>query len=201
MILEGEKSVDAARSLVEATEAKQLKLRKEEKKIRKRSTLDLNELGDVQSKITKTQNDKDYAESEAVAKTKDHELVKMIRVKEAMGKYCRSQLALSAKSNILFSAGSEIVNQMPELTPESLDDDVLNLKYQGAGKTIQIVLKAKEDLEEKRGDKVVNTLPQSPPSYDEIHRQPPTNPYYPSSPEASFNQSPRGAYPRLDTTL
>ena len=50
MILEGEKGVDTAKALVETSEAKEVKLRKEEKKIKKRSHLDSDELKDIQIK-------------------------------------------------------------------------------------------------------------------------------------------------------
>merc|ERR1711922_50411 len=114
MILEGEKGVDTAKALVETSEAKEVKLRKEEKKIKKRSNIDSDELRDVQMKI---------------AKTKENELVKMIRVKEAMKKFCNSQIEICDKSKIVFSAGSELIEQMPELTPRTLNDNILDMTY------------------------------------------------------------------------
>jgi len=202
MILEGEKGVDAAKALVDTAEAKEVKLRKEEKKIKKRSNLDCDELRDVQIKIAKTQRDKDYAESEANSKIKEHELVKMIRVKEAMKKFCNSQAEICDKGKIVFSAGSELTEQIPELTAETLDDDILNMTYQGKPKTLQIVLRAKDAVQRKPEESSPSGLtnfsgqqsqsipiPTSPPSYDEIHRQPPVNPYFTSSPDTPFNLS------------
>lgn len=210
MILEGEKGVDAAKALVETSEAKEVKLRKEEKKIRKRSNIDSNELRDVQLKIAKTQRDKDYAESEANSKTKEHELVKMIRVKESMKTFCNSQLELCDKTRIAFKAGSELIEQIPELTPHSLDDDILNMTYQGKPRTLQIVLNAKDALQKKREDSLqqpssvsgsaTQPIPTSPPSYEEIHRQYPINPYFHASPETIFNTSNGGGLRRFNST-
>lgn len=220
MILEGEKSVDSAKAQVKAAEAKEIKLRKEQKKLKDKSSSDLKEVADIQAKIVKTQNDLDYAESKATAAVKDNELVKMVRVKEAIGKICRSHVELAEKSQILFEAGSDIVSQIPELSPESLDDDVLNLKYPGAVKTTQIVIKAKDTLDRRRDRRSLSTvdipssvgstsanttfdspLPSSPPAYSEINRQLPVNPYYPPSPvDGQMNEtgSPAHIYPRLN---
>jgi len=210
MILEGEKGVDAAKALVETSEAKEVKLRKEEKKIRKRSNVDSDELRDIQLKIAKTQRDKDYAESEANSKTKEHELVKMIRVKESMKTFCNSQLELCDKTRIAFTAGSELIEQIPELTPHSLDDDILNMTYQGKARTLQIVFNAKDALQKKREDSpqqpssvsgsAPQPIPTSPPSYEEIHRQYPINPYFHASPETIFNSSNGGGIRRFNST-
>ena len=86
MILEGEKELDSAKSLVESTETKEIKLRKEHKKLSKKSGPPADQLREIEGRITKIQFDKDYAESEATSKLKDHEAVKMIRLKEALKK-------------------------------------------------------------------------------------------------------------------
>jgi len=211
MILEGEKGVDAAKALVETSEAKEVKLRKEEKKIKKRSNLDCDELKDVQMKIAKTQRDKDYAESEANSKIKENELVKMIRVKEAMKKFCNSQIEICDKSKIMFSAGSELIEQMPELTPQTLNDNILDMTYQGKPQTLQIVMRAKEALNRKPDDHrnqrspvsegtASQPIPTSPPSYDEIHRQLPVNPYFNASPDTPINNTSRGHDMRISPT-
>lgn len=211
VILEVEKSVDTAKSLVDTAEAKEVKLRKEEKKIKKRSHLDCDELKDIQIKIAKTQRDKDYAESEANSKIKENELVKMIRVKEAMKKFCNSQVELCDKNKIAFSAGSELIEQMPELTPQALDDNILDMIYHGKPKTLQIVMRAKEALQNKGENNrnqsspmeygsTCRPIPSSPPAYDEIHRQLPTNPYFnAASPETPINNS-RGNDMRISPT-
>ena len=67
-----------------------------------------------------------------------------------MKKFCNSQVELCDKTRITFEAGSEVIDQMPELTPQSLDDDILNMTYHGKPRTLQIVLRAKEMLQKKR---------------------------------------------------
>lgn len=208
MILEGERMVDNAKAQVEAAETKEIKLQKDAKKLKKRSTLDSNELQEIEDRIAKVQRDKDYLEIEANSKVKDQELVKMVRVKTAMKKLCASHLSLSDKEKILFNAGNDLIDYIPDLPIEALDDEILNLRYQGSAKTTAIVLQAKASLQKPNsnaGDQNdasrPSTLPSSPPPYEEIQRQLPTNPYYPSSPEASFNTSsgsPSCLYPPLN---
>ena len=97
-----------------------------------------------------------------------------------------------------------------EESDDMLDnDDMLNMKYQGSAATTQIVLRVKNELQAKRDGTPASALPTHPPSYDEIEaqqqRQPPLNPYYPSSPDASFNtdpvSSPTPLYPALTNRL
>ena len=116
MILEGEKGVDSAKAQVEAAEAKEVKLRKEEKKLRKRSSSNVSDLSDIQEKIAKVQREKDYAENEANVKVKDHELVKMIRAKEALKKLCEGQLQMFETGKVIFTAANQVVSVKLELT-------------------------------------------------------------------------------------
>ena len=96
MILEGERSVDSAKALVESAESKEIKLRKDHKKLLKKrylfyiqlfvgdSWLELidysscppsDQIKEIEDKLVKINLDKDYAESEANIKVKDHEVV------------------------------------------------------------------------------------------------------------------------------
>ena len=134
----------------------------------------------------------------------------MIRVKESMKTFCNSQLELCDKTRIAFTAGSELIEQIPELTPHSLDDDILNMTYQGKARTLQIVFNAKDALQKKREDSpqqpssvsgsAPQPIPTSPPSYEEIHRQYPINPYFHASPETIFNTSNGGGIRRFNST-
>ena len=206
MILEGEKGVDTAKAMVEATEAKELKLRKEEKKLRKRSSSNIDDLSDIQEKIAKVQREKDYAESEASAKVKDHELVKMIRTKEALKKLCQGQLQMFESGKVIFNAAHQVIEQMPEFKLEMTDQDVENLTYRGSSVTTQIVLQTKNRLADMQlvprsnasnSSSMDSTLPSSPPAYDEISRQPPLNPYFhASSPDSRDPLTP--LYPDLN---
>merc|ERR1711976_15609 len=173
MILEGEKGVDTAKAMVEATEAKELKLRKEEKKLRKRSSSNIDDLSDIQEKIAKVQREKDYAESEASAKVKDHELVKMIRTKEALKKLCQGQLQMFESGKVIFNAAHQVIEQMPEFKLEMTDQDVENLTYRGSSVTTQIVLQTKNRLADMQlvprsntsnSSSMDSTLPSSPPA-------------------------------------
>lgn len=204
MILEGEKGVDAAKGMVEASEAKEIKLRKEEKKLRKRSSSNIDELSEIQDKIAKVQREKDYAEHEASSKVKDHELVKMIRTKEALKKLCSGQLQMFETGKIIFNAAHQVIEQMPELKIEMTDQDIENMSYRGSSITTQIVLQTKNRLSEMppRSSSTTSsmdssaTLPSSPPAYDEISRQPPSNPFFDPDPD---NRNPLAPlYPDLN---
>ena len=120
-------------------------------------------------------------------------------------------MELCDKTRIAFTAGSELIEQIPELTPHSLDDDILNMTYQGKARTLQIVLNAKDALQKKRENSPLpqpssvsgsapQPIPTSPPSYEEIHRQYPMNPYFHASPETIFNTSNGGGIRRFNST-
>lgn len=218
MILEGEKSVDAARGLVEAAEAREAKLRKEHKKLMKKSSPPTEELRDIEDKVAKVQRDKDFAEHEATSKVKDHEAVKLIRLKEALKKFTSGQRVLSEKTNLVFCAADEVVQEIPDLSVDMEDDVLQNMKYRGAPVTTAIVLRTKNELKEYKPyvtprcsctspSSAVRSsptaLPSSPPSYDDIHNQlhqPPTNPYYIPDENAAYNNCHDAAlYPALRT--
>ena len=189
--------VDNAKMLVDNLEAKEVRLRKEEKKLRKRSCPDSSDLRDVEMKLAKVMRDKDYAELEAQSKVKDKEVGKCVRVKDALSRMCRSQLALWEKNQVIFSAASEVVDQMPSLENDSIneDEDIFNLRYQGSSRTLQIVLQTRNALEAgqravRRSTSQLSLPPNSPPSYEELQRQLPTNPYFSPSytPDESFTK-------------
>lgn len=209
MILEGEKGVDAAKGLVEAADAKEIKLRKEFKMLSKKSCPPSDELRDIEERIAKVQRDKDFSEHEASIKVKDHEAVKLIRLKEALKKFTSGQLALSEKNSIVFSAAQEVVHQIPDITIDMTDTDLQSIKYRGAPFTAQIVMRAKDDLKNFKPREATGSrqstptriparcsptmLPSSPPAYDDIHNhppQPPINPYYNPSSEVNENYDP-----------
>jgi hypothetical protein len=210
MILEGERVVDAAKAALETAESKEVKLKKEQKRLSKKSFASSNdELREVEDRLAKVLRDKDYADAEASIKIKEHEAVKMIRVKDGLSKFAQAQLDLSDKSSIIFSAAKEVADQIPDITSDMTDDDLLGVQYHGGPVAMQAIMKAKDCLKQfptiggvttasatVRGMSppaaaLVHSFPSSPPAYDDIlhHPQPPSNPYFPSSHEASFNSS------------
>ena len=148
MILEGERIIDSANQLVDSAETKEVKLRKEHKKLKKvkvdnqkfniwivqnsqkkwyvkyfdcffsfqKSSTPIDQLRDIEERISKVQLDKNYAESEATCKLRDHEAVKMIRLKEALKKFSTGQVALCKKGQLLFEAGNDVIEYFPEIS-------------------------------------------------------------------------------------
>ena len=84
--------------------------------LQQKSSAPSDQLRDIEERITKVQQDKNYAESEATCKLKDHEAVKMIRLKEALKKFSTGQLALCKKGQLLFEAGNDIVEYFPDIS-------------------------------------------------------------------------------------
>ncbi len=121
-------------------------MRKEHKKIAKKNNATAEEVQDAADKVTKAQREKDYADTEANCKVKEHEAVKMVRVKDALAKLCQAQLDLSEKTTIVFSAVRDVTDQIPDLTTDMSDDDLMNVKYVGAPITVQAVMRAKDQL-------------------------------------------------------
>ena len=136
MILECERLVDTARSIVESTETAETKLKKERKKIFKKSTPPINQLEMVEEQIAKIQLDKVQAASEFSSKQKDQKNLKSKSLKEALKNFSNGQLTLGKKGQILFEAGNDIIDHVPEMVLE----DKSELKYSGSASTTQILI-------------------------------------------------------------
>ena len=202
MILECERLVDTARSIVESTETAETKLKKERKKIFKKSTPPINQLEMVEEQIAKIQLDKVQAASEFSSKQKDQKNLKSKSLKEALKNFSNGQLTLGKKGQILFEAGNDIIDHVPEMVLE----DKSELKYSGSASTTQILICTKEKLNNFNSEneklnhenqtKSSPMLPILPPAYDKLDiQQPPVNPYYWPSP----NLSSRENYERIAT--
>lgn len=194
MILEGERTVDAARANVEATELRESKCKKELKKAQKKTSATADECKELSERVSKVQRDRDYANMEATSRIKEHEAVKLIRVKDGLTKLSRAHLDLAAKCDIVFGAAALVADQIPDIT----DADIDTVQYNGGPVTVQALLRAKERLKNYSPNQNIPApvnnstnsppLPSSPPPYSELDQQPPVNPYY-SPYDTSLNSS------------
>ena len=206
MILEGERIVDTASKIVESTETTETKLKKERKKLIRKSTPPINELEMIEERIAKIQLDKVQAASEFSSKQKDQKNLKSKRLKEALKKFSNGQLTLCKKGQILFDAGNDIIDHIPEMVLQDKNE----LEYSGSASTTQILIRTKEKLKnfnsenEKLYHETSSTdqtksspvLPILPPAYDKLDiQQPPVNPYY----RPSLNLSSHENYDRTST--
>jgi len=193
--------VDTANTIVESTETTETKLKKERKKLIKKSTPPINQLEMVEERLAKIQLDKVQAESEFSSKQKDQKNLKSKRLKEALKKFSNGQLTLCKKGQTLFEAGNDVIDHIPEMIPEDKNNE---LKYSGSASTTQIIIRTKEKLKnfnsenEKLNHETATDqsesspiLPILPPAYDKLHiQQPPVNPYYrPLSPNLSSHEN------------
>merc|ERR1719151_247509 len=175
MILEGAKQLDLAKVELQSAEQKEGKLKKELKKAAKKATAE--ELREMSAKLGEAEREKDIAQLEVVDRVREHEAVKMIRIKEGLFKVSEAYVDFAQKCDVIFCAQRDIALQIPDVQ----DKDIQDIKYTGAGSTMQAVARAKDKIKkfrrrqssschERRGS--VEDLP---PPYSVA---PPFNPFY-----------------------
>lgn len=175
MILEGAKQLDFSKAELQSAEQKEGKLKKEIKKAAKKATPE--ELRDMTVKLREAEREKDNAQLEVVDKIREHEAVKMIRIKEGFFKLSEAYIDCAQKCDVIFGAQRDIALQIPDVQ----DRDIQDIKYTGAGSTQQSVARAKAQIQRFRrrptsspglGRRPSEDLP---PPYSE---NPPINPNY-----------------------
>merc|ERR1719209_2417628 len=173
MILEGAKQLDLAKAELQAAEIKEGKLKKELKKAAKKATAE--ELRDMAAKLGEAEREKDMAQLEVVDRVREHEAVKMIRIKEGMFKISEAYIDYAQKCDVIFGAQRDIALQIPDVQ----DRDIQDIKYTGAGSTQQAVARAKDQIKRfrRRSSSVgrERSVEDLPPPYSE---NPPVNPFY-----------------------
>ena len=125
MILEGAKQLDMAKTDLQTAEAKEGKLKKELKKAAKKATPE--ELRDMTSKLGEAEREKDLAQLEVVDRVREHEAVKMIRIKEGLFKISEAYIDYAQKCDVIFGAQRDIALQIPDVH----DRDIQDIKYTG----------------------------------------------------------------------
>ena len=132
MILEGAKQLDAAKTDLQLAEQKEGKIKKELKKAAKKATAE--ELREMTSRLEEAEREKDLAQLEVVDRVREHEAVKMIRIKDGVSKVSEAYVDYAQKCEVLFSAQKEIALQIPDVQ----DKDIQDIKYTGQICEIQI---------------------------------------------------------------
>merc|ERR1719300_1231820 len=174
MILEGAKQLDLAKADLQTAEIKEGKLKKELKKAAKKATTE--ELREMSLKLGEAEREKDLAMMEVGDRAREHEAVKMIRIKEGLFKISEAYIDYAQKCDVIFGAQRDIALQIPDVH----DKDIQDIKYTGAGSTQQSVARAKDKIKRfrrrnssfSRERSVAEDLP---PPYSE---NPPVNPFY-----------------------
>merc|ERR1719239_2070770 len=174
MILEGAKQLDLAKVELQTAEQKEGKLKKELKKAAKKATAE--ELREMSAKLGEAEREKDMAQLEVVDRVREHEAVKMIRIKEGLFKISEAYIDYAQKCDVIFGAQRDIALQIPDVQ----DRDIQDIKYTGAGSTQQSVARAKDQIKRfrRRSGSSVSTpgrVQDLPPPYSE---NPPMNPFY-----------------------
>jgi len=182
LILEGDRQLDFAKGNLQAAEQKENKLKKELKKTAKRATPE--ELREMSTRLQSVEREKDMAQIEVLDRIREHEAVKLIRIKEGLFKISEAYIDMGQKCDVIFSAQRDIALEIPDVH----DRDIQDIKYTGSGATMRAVLQAKDKIKRFRRRNsstashpcVVDDLP---PPYCE--NPPPINPFYSSLPMSS----------------
>ncbi|KAK3932624.1 Staphylocoagulase [Frankliniella fusca] len=143
LILEGEKHVDQARTAVELCDQRESKLRKEMKKARKFSAL---EMEDLEKRLCEAARAKEIAQLEVDDRVRENEAVKMIRVKRSLLKLSDTYVELANKCKVIFEAYGDVVQQLPDVEGE----DLQNIRYTGYEASKQAITRAKEGVNQYR---------------------------------------------------
>ena len=123
---------------------KEGKLRKELKKAAKKATTKA--LREISLKLAEAEREKDLAQLKVVDRVREHEAVKMIRIKEGMFKISEAYIDYAQKCNVIFGAQRDIALQIPDVH----DKDIQDIKYTCAGSTQQTVARAKDKIKRFR---------------------------------------------------
>ena len=134
MILEGAKQLDLAKTDLQSAEVKEGKLKKELKKAAKKATTE--ELREMSLKLSEAEREKDLAQLEVVDRVREHEAVKMIRIKEGLFKISEAYIDYAQKCDVIFGAQRDIALQIPDVH----DKDIQDIKYTGRSDPPQMVL-------------------------------------------------------------
>ena len=161
MILEGAKQLDLAKVELQSAEQKEGKLKKELKKAAKKATAE--ELREMSAKLGEAEREKDMAQLEVVDRVREHEAVKMIRIKEGLFKISEAYIDYAQKCDVIFGAQRDIALQIPDVQDRDIQDikytgepkrhpNVQNARAQlsGAGSTQQSVARAKDQIKRFR---------------------------------------------------
>jgi len=185
MVLEGARQLDVARTTLQVAEQKETKIKKELKKVAKKATAD--EIREMSGKLSEAEREKDIAQLEVVDKVREHEVVKLIRIKEGLYKMAEGYVDYAQKCDVIFQAQRDIALQIPDVT----DQDIQDIKYTGSGATMQAVSLAKDKIKRFRrrtsstgsaiyhghaADRSHHSTTDLPPPYTE--NPPPVNPFY-----------------------
>jgi len=177
MILEGARQLDVARTNLATAEQKETKTKKDLKKAAKKAPAE--EIRELSVRLTEAEREKDMAMLEVNDRVREHEVVKLIRIKEGLFKVSEAYIDYAQKGDVLFNAQREIALQIPDVT----DCDIQDIKYTGSGATMQAVARAKDKIKRFRRRRAStlsaatpdHTADDLPPPYSE---NPPVNPFY-----------------------
>lgn len=184
MILVGERTVDSAKNQLEIAVEKESKSKRELKRATKRSSSQA-ELDDLTGKLAKAIGDKDLAQYELNERLRDHEAVKMIRLKTGLIKWSESGKEMSTKSHIVFTATQDIAKLIPDV-PDATD--IQDIRYTGTAAALRISMETKEKLQAAQTSTTSDS--DLPPPYSEV--QPAQNPFLYNTIDGATG----GIYPR-----
>ncbi|KAH9519350.1 hypothetical protein Btru_075313 [Bulinus truncatus] len=140
MILEGEKHVTQSKTNFNACEQREMKVRKELKKAFKKSSS--SEIQALELRLSQAERAKDLAQIEVTDRIRENEAVKLIRLKEGLMKLSQAYSDFARKCAVVFDAQQDIVQQLPDVHDQDLED----IKYTGTGITRFKVQQAKEKV-------------------------------------------------------
>ena len=108
--------------------------KKDLKKAAKKATAE--ELREMTSRLSEAEREKDIAQLEVVDRVREHEAVKMIRIKEGLFKVSEAYVDFAQKCDVIFCAQRDIALQIPDVQ----DKDIQDIKYTGNLNFVSVVV-------------------------------------------------------------
>ncbi|XP_063219267.1 uncharacterized protein LOC134529287 isoform X2 [Bacillus rossius redtenbacheri] len=193
MVLEGEYKIDETRNYVTSCEQKEMKIKKELKKLSSKSPND--SINKLETKLKDAQQSKDVAQLEMIEQVKENEAVKMIRVKSGLLKVSDAYLQMARKCFVIHEAYYDVASQVPDVD----DKDIYKVKHTGFREASAAVNRAKEKINIRPcrpHSSISPSLPRtppppySPPAQSSSCPQPPYNPDFSRLSSMAANSSP-----------
>ncbi|KAK6619838.1 hypothetical protein RUM44_006237 [Polyplax serrata] len=190
-ILEGERTIDAARNKFANCEVGEEKAKKKLKKAQKKQAGE--EIRTAEMKIQECVTQKALMQAEVTEKIKENEAVKLIVVKDGLLKLSQAYLSLSQKCLYIFEAQRDIVKCLPDIE----DKEIVDVKFDGLSGAKDILQRARTLVKDYKIMNAPLSQPRStdpPPPYSPtpLYTNSPYNPYYHSPAETSTATSPEG---------
>lgn len=107
--------MDAAKAAFDSAETKEARAKKELKRKRSAAAASSEDVTSAEQRASAATSERERTYADLFDRAREHEAVKMIRVKDALTKFSSAHLDLAEKAGVLFKASLAIAEQIPDV--------------------------------------------------------------------------------------